>query len=198
MTHKIIIPVNQQSSEVEKILESLYPSLNIAESSHIIRRDDITYRKTRNTINHDNGCSIPISIEYGDSHIDGYETTEYLRIKVLTTNPLNSNLKFIPCTEIAIDKEHPEMMKLLKSYVQKVGGWFVVQDEVELFLDAESYCLSEERIRDNIGAYRTGLHELSQSFWPSYNDSSIELMIEEFYSHLQDEQLTLKTALLTF
>lgn len=188
MTHKIIIPVNQQSSEIEKILESLYPSLNIAESSHIIRRDDITYQKVRNTINHDNGCSIPISIEYGDSHIDGYETTEYLRVKMLTSNPLNPDIKYIPCTEISIDREQPEMIKLLKSYVQKVGGWFLAQDKIELFLNAESYCLSEDRLRYNIEAYRKKLGELTQSFWPSYRESGIERIIEEFYDNLKEEQ----------
>lgn len=188
MTHKIIIPVNQQSSEIEKILESLYPSLNIAESSHIIRRDDITYQKVRNTINHDNGCSIPISIEYGDSHIDGYETTEYLRVKMLTSNPLNPDIKYIPCTEISIDREQPEMIKLLKSYVQKVGGWFLAQDKIELFLNAESYCLSEDRLRYNIEAYRKKLGELTQSFWPSYRESGIERIIEKFYDNLKAEQ----------
>ena len=188
MTHKIIIPVNQQSSEIEKILESLYPSLNIAESSHIIRRDDITYQKVRNTINHDNGCSIPISIEYGDSHIDGYETTEYLRVKMLTSNPLNPDIKYIPCTEISIDREQPEMIKLLKSYVQKVGGWFLAQDKIELFLNAESYCLSEDRLRYNIEAYRKKLGELTQSFWPSYRESGIERIIEEFYDNLKEEK----------
>lgn len=194
MNYKVIIPVNQHYSEIEKILESLYPLLNISENGVVIRKDDITYRKSSHTYTCNSlACSIPISIEYGDSHIDGYEITQYLTVNTLLTNPLNSNIKYIPCTEISIDGKNPEMIRLLRSYVQKVGGWFVVDDIVEFFLNETSYCLSEDRIRYNIEAYRIRLRELTQSFWPSYTESSIERIIEEFYTHLEGEQILLKT-----